>query len=354
MPNTWSHHFSPQAEWSLDDMPDQSGKVFLITGGNTGLGFATAKALLGRNAKVYITSRDRERGQAAVDQLRRVSEAIHMLQLDLCDLYSVRRAAGECMRREQSLHVLINNAGVMCPPTSLLTRQRYDYQFGVNVLGHFYLTRLLLPVLLSTAKATAQKVRVINYTCDIPPSCRIDYTTLMDGPVRRKRTAAQLHLQSKLANLLFSLELADQYAEQGIVSIAVNPGKVYTDLTRHSRGVGTAVRNMLSYDISKGVVTPLFAATAPQAERMNGKLLLPWAHVGEIPTSLLARCAGETLWDWLVAQTECFDMLNDEGYQTTSSALSPISTMHQYELMRRMPIPSASCRLSLTIQTRIQ
>ncbi|KAI0365409.1 NAD(P)-binding protein [Pilatotrama ljubarskyi] len=332
MPDTWSQYFSPQAEWSPDDIPDQSGKVFFITGGNTGLGFAMAKALLGRNAKVYITSRDRERGQAAVDQLRRVSEAIQMLPLDLSDLYSVRRAAEECMRRERILHVLINNAGVMCPPTSLLTRQRYDYQFGVNALGHFYLTRLLLPILLSTAKATAQKVRVINYTCTIPPSCRIDYTTLMDGPARRKRTAAELYQQSNLGNLLFSLELADQYAEHGIVSIVINPGNVSTELTRHTRGIVTTLRNMLSYDVSKGAVTPLFAATAPRPEKMNGKLLVPWARVGDIPASLLARCAGETLWDWLVAQTECFDILNDDGYQRTSSMLSPASPMQKYEL----------------------
>ncbi len=86
---------------------------------------------------------------------------------------------------------------------SLLTRQGYDLQFGVNVLGHFYLTQLLLPVLLGTARATAQRVRVLNYTSCTPPAprMRIDYTTLMDGPVRRKLSPAQLHKQSKLVSL---------------------------------------------------------------------------------------------------------------------------------------------------------
>lgn len=162
---SWRQH--AQGEWSVDDMPDQSGKVFLITGGNTGLGklskcraawtrlitgspgFATAmashghsyilrtahrqhfQALLRRNATVYITSRDRERGQQALERLRRISETIHVLPLDLSDLHSVRRAALEFMRyalafrtirqrnlrsmsrREKYLHVLINNAYVL-------------------------------------------------------------------------------------------------------------------------------------------------------------------------------------------------------------------------------------------------
>lgn len=169
---------------------------------------------------------------------------IHLLPLDLSDLHSVRRAAIEFMRYARFLYVFgdgmcslqslrlhertgtnststylsimrkfhmsvpgfpfadnqMNRSGVMSPPAALLTRQRYDYQFGVNVLGHFYLTQLLLPVLLTTTRAMPQtdKVRVIHYTCTLPQSCRIDYTTLMDGPVRRRRTPTELYQQSKL------------------------------------------------------------------------------------------------------------------------------------------------------------
>ncbi|EIW52126.1 NAD-P-binding protein [Trametes versicolor FP-101664 SS1] len=313
---SWGQH--AQGEWSVDDMPDQTGKVFLITGGNTGLGKLSQSraALLRRNAKVYITSRDRERGQQALERLRRISETIHVLPLDLSDLHSVRRAALEFMRREKYLHVLINNAGVMCTPAALLTHQCYDFQFGVNALGHFYLTHLLLPVLLTTASAVARaldKVRVVHYTCTLPLSSRVDYTTLMDGPVRRKRTPGQLYQQSKLADLLLAVELADQYADQGIVSIAVNPGNTFTELTRHTKGVGTAIWNMLSHDVSKGIISPLFAATAPIVLDMNGKLLGPRARVQDIPTSMMERCAGETLWDWLAAQTECFEIVNGIG-----------------------------------------
>ena len=155
----------------------------------------------------------------------------------------------------------------MSPPLELLTRQKYDLQFGVNVLGHFYLTKLLLPVLLATAKATSEKVRVLNYSAAFSPLSRIDYTTLMDGPVRRKCSLQQLHRQSKLvcttfvrikirdgtclltgainysqANVLFTLELAEQYGEQGIVSIAINPGNVHTGLSRHAGGVVSSIR----------------------------------------------------------------------------------------------------------------
>ncbi|RDX52264.1 NAD(P)-binding protein [Lentinus brumalis] len=294
-------------EWVVDDVPDQTGKVFLITGGTSGLGFATAKVLLARNARVYITSRGHEKGRQAADELRRISEAFHVLQMDLSDLQSVQKAAYEFMSKEQCLHCLINNAGVMAPPIALLTRQQYDLQFGVNVIGHFYLTQLLLPVLLGTAKFTARKVRVLNYSSSAPPAPRIDYTTLMDGPVRRRCTPAQLYKQSKLGCLLLALELAEQYGEQGIVSIAINPGNVQTNLNRYSRGVMGSIWDMFSCRVSKGVLTPLFAATHPKAENLNGKLLTPFARLGTIPDNIRERCAQETLWDWLEAQTDCFD-----------------------------------------------
>ncbi|KAI0767771.1 NAD(P)-binding protein [Fomes fomentarius] len=326
IPSAWSQYFPPRPEWSVDEMPDQTGKVILITGGTSGLG---VQVLLARNATVYITSRDPDKGRQAADELRRVSEAIHVVLLDLSDLYSVRSAAHEFMDKEKHLHVLINNAGVMSPPMSLLTRQGYDLQFGVNVLGHFYLTQLLLPVLLETAKATAQKVRVLNYTASsgsTPPAPRIDYTTLMEGPVRRTLSPAQLHKQSKLGTLLLALELAERHGDQGVVSIAVNPGNVNTNLTRHSSGMATSIWDMLSYTVSKGILTPLYAATSPKAEHLNGKLLIPWARVGQIPPNLLERCAQETLWDWLEAQTECFDRIvqsPDDGGLRTHRGPSP-------------------------------
>ncbi|EJF58259.1 NAD(P)-binding protein [Dichomitus squalens LYAD-421 SS1] len=317
MTSTWNQYFPPKPEWSIDDVPDQSGKVFLVTGGNTGLGFATAKVLLARNARVYITSRDRDKGRRAVDELRKISEAIRVLHLDLSDLYSVRRAADEFMSKEHQLHVLINNAGIMSSPIVLLTRQRYDLQFGVNVLGHFYLTQLLLPVLLATARATGQKVRVINYSSLFGPDARIDYTTLMDGPVRRKCSPAQLYRQSKLANLLFALGLAEQYGEQGIVSSAINPGNVHTGLSRHTGAVTASIWDMFSHSVSKGILTPLFAATSPKADLLNGKLLIPWARLGQVPASVLERCAQENLWDWLEAQTDCFERMNHAKSDST-------------------------------------
>ncbi|KAI0752428.1 NAD(P)-binding protein [Daedaleopsis nitida] len=321
----WSQYFPPRPEWSVDDVPDQSGKVFLITGGTSGLGLETARVLLARNARVYITSRDRERGRQAADELRRVSEAIHVLHMDLSDLHSVRAAAREFMSKERSLHVLINNAGVMAPPLALLSRQRYDLQFAVHVLGHFFLTQLLLPVLLATAKASGQKVRVLNYTAPVPARAtagRIDYTALMDGPVRRRCSPAQLYRQSKLGALLLALELAEQYGEQGLVSIAVNPGNVHTGLTRHAGGVGASLWDMLSHPVSRGVLTPLFAATSPAAERLNGKLLVPWARVGQVPPSVVERCAQETLWDWLEAQTECFGRVDCQWESLDESGLA--------------------------------
>ncbi|THU96500.1 NAD(P)-binding protein [Dendrothele bispora CBS 962.96] len=153
-------HFPPQPRWSTSQMPDLNGKVMIVTGSNTGIGKDTIQALLEHNVKVYMASRNEEKAKAAIKDLKQKTgkEAI-FLKLDLVDLKSVKEAAEEYMRR---LHVLFNNGNIMISPIDQSTTQSYDLQFETNVIGHFYFTKLLLPVLLSTAEATGSSVRVVN------------------------------------------------------------------------------------------------------------------------------------------------------------------------------------------------
>ena len=125
-------------------MQELSGRTFLVTGANTGIGKATAEALAGRGASVYVTSRSRDKGEAAVAAIKAAtgSDSVFFLALDLADLESVRACAEGFLAREEPLHVLVNNAGI--GGARGLTRQGFELMFGVNHLGHFLLTQLLL------------------------------------------------------------------------------------------------------------------------------------------------------------------------------------------------------------------
>ncbi|KAG6328050.1 hypothetical protein ID866_11039, partial [Astraeus odoratus] len=142
-----------------DSMPDMTGKVVLITGAHTGSGREIARVLLTRNAKVWITCPDAAKGQENIKDLKELTgHDAHFLQLNLANLRSIKKSAKEFLSKETELHVLFNNANVIRPPVGLLTEDGYDLQFGTNTLGHFYFTKLLLPILISTASSSPDGV----------------------------------------------------------------------------------------------------------------------------------------------------------------------------------------------------
>ncbi|KAF9230319.1 hypothetical protein BU15DRAFT_83782 [Melanogaster broomeanus] len=142
--------FPGDIKYSINDIPDMAGKVVLVTGSMAGIGKETSRVLLTKNATVWITARD-------------MSKDAHLLLVDLANLKSIKAAAEEFLSKEMQLNVLFNNAGVMLPPMDQLTDDGYDLQFGTNGLGHFYFTKLVLPLLLSTAKSAPDDIaRVVN------------------------------------------------------------------------------------------------------------------------------------------------------------------------------------------------
>ncbi|KAJ7352040.1 hypothetical protein DFH08DRAFT_693367, partial [Mycena albidolilacea] len=128
--------FPPKSKFSVDDLPDLSGQVIIVTGANIGVGKETVKALLQHNAKVYLAARSPEKAKEAIDDLKsQTGKEAEFLQLDLADLHSVKRAVEKFTEKETRLDVLFNNGGVMGPPIEQLTAQGYDLTFGTNVLG---------------------------------------------------------------------------------------------------------------------------------------------------------------------------------------------------------------------------
>ncbi|XP_053687214.1 retinol dehydrogenase 12-like [Sabethes cyaneus] len=202
------------------------GKVILITGANTGIGKETAKELLRRGGKIYIACRSLHRASEAKREL--IEETgqtnIHVRYMDLSSLESVRTFARTFLEEEPRLDILINNAGVMATPRTL-TREGYEVQFGVNHLGHFLLTNLLLDRLKASAPS-----RIVTVTSKCHKHGEINRNDLHG---RHEYNPFAAYSNSKLANLLFSNELAKRLEGTGVTTYAVHPGSVYTDLQRH-------------------------------------------------------------------------------------------------------------------------
>jgi len=307
MGNIVSQTFPPKSEFAVTDIPDLTGKIIVVTGGNGGIGCETIKALLLRNAKVYMASRSQQLAEVAIAKLKSETgkEAI-FLELDLSSLASVRKATDEFNSKESELHVLFNNAGVMAPPIEQLTADGYDLQFGTNVIGHYVFTKRLLPLLLAGAKSSPdKKARIVNISSIAHIFAdTIHLDALKDVPKRKKLGTSKLYTQSKFANVVLSNEFARRYGDQGIVSISVNPGSIKTGLMRHTTSAFMLIFGWCFATPPYGALTPLWAGVSQQTVDFNGKYLIPWAREGEARPETQDPQLGEKLWAWLETETE--------------------------------------------------
>ena len=253
--------------WSADDLPDLSGKTFLVTGANSGLGFETARALAAHGASVALACRDVGKAGTAIDRIKAETPhaRVESVELDLASLASVRRCAEAWLSDERPLHVLVNNAGVMALPERR-TADGFEMQLGTNHLGHFALTGRLLPRLLETPGA-----RVVNVSSTMHRIGRMNWDDLQSRQRYRKWAA---YGQSKLANLLFTYELQRRLEEAGrdAIAVAAHPGYAATNLqTAGPRMQGSSLlerisllgNRLFSQDAAMGALPTLYAAAAP-------------------------------------------------------------------------------------------
>ncbi len=262
------------ASWTAQDIPDQTGRTVLITGANSGLGLQTAHALTGRGARVLMAARSRERGEAAVTAvtLENPPGSAELVELDLADLASVRRAAEQVRERSgDALDVLVNNAGVMCTPRRR-TANGFELQIGTNHLGHAALTWLLMPALVSRSGGGRPNPRVVTVSSIAHRAGGLDPDDL--NFERRDYHPATAYSASKLANLLFAFELDRRARAAGLdlISVAAHPGLTDTELslnTMRMRGswvLETAARagnRIFAQRVGIGALPQLHAATAP-------------------------------------------------------------------------------------------
>jgi NAD(P)-dependent dehydrogenase (short-subunit alcohol dehydrogenase family) len=299
--------FPPKPTWGVDDIPDLTGKVILVTGGNAGVGKETVKQLLVHNAKVYLAARNAQKANEAIAELKNeTGKQAVFLQLDLSDIPAVRRSAQEFLSKESQLHVLINNAGVMVTPKDEVTVQKYDMQFGTNVIGHWLFTNLLLPALFAATEASPshEKARIVTVSSSANYLTKgLDFDAIADGPERKKYSEWELYNKSKFGNIVVARELARRYGDK-IVSTSLHPGNIRTDLQRNLPGWQHAILNWMLYPVPYGALTQLYCATAPSAADANGKFFIPWARLGEPNKGALDPQVGEKLWSWLENETK--------------------------------------------------
>ncbi|MFN9645294.1 MAG: oxidoreductase [Cyanobacteriota bacterium] len=264
------------ARWTAASIPDQTGRVVLVTGANSGLGLETARALAARGATVVMACRSGRKAEQAREQLlcdlaRTPVQTPHggldVLSLDLADLTSVRAAATSLADHYGALDLLINNAGVMAPPRTL-TRDGFELQFGTNHLGPFALTLQLLPLLHVRPGA-----RVVFVTSGAQYFGRIAFDDLQG---ERSYDRWRAYSQSKLANVMTALDLQERLRAQGstVMALAAHPGLARTNLQPASVAMNGSRLEALAYRLmdplfqsaAKGALPQLFAATAPEAE----------------------------------------------------------------------------------------
>jgi NAD(P)-dependent dehydrogenase (short-subunit alcohol dehydrogenase family) len=217
-------------KWTTDDIPDLSGKITIITGANSGIGLETARELARKGADIIMACRNMDTAKAAEKEIMNKipRSKLEIIQIDLADLKSVYRFAEVFKSKYSSLDILINNAGIMMAPYGK-TKDGFEQQFGINHLGHFALTGLLIDRILNTPHS-----RIINVSSNAHRIGKIDFDNLMyEGGKGYSPTRA--YGRSKLANLLFTYELERRFKAAGskTIAAAAHPGYTHTHLTRY-------------------------------------------------------------------------------------------------------------------------
>ncbi len=289
--------------WTAADIPDQTGRMAVVTGANSGLGRIDSRELARAGATVVMACRDTEKGERVADEIRgEVPDARLVVEaLDLADLGSVRAFAGRLQGRQERLGLLINNAGIMAAPRRP-TRDGFESQLGTNHLGHFALTGLLLALLLA-----APDPRVVTESSGVHRVGRINFEDLQ-GERRYFRWLA--YGQSKLANLMFAFELQRRATEAktALKSMAAHPGYAATNLQfaappPYERALLAVGNRLFSQSAEMGALPTLYAATAPDVP--EGSFIGPdgWMEQRGYPKVVTAagkaydQQAGRRLWE---------------------------------------------------------
>ncbi|KAK4242836.1 NAD(P)-binding protein [Achaetomium macrosporum] len=327
MGGVFTQFFPPKPTFTERDVPDLSGKVYIVTGSNTGIGYGLAGLLYARNASVYIAARSQEKANAAIEKLKAASRSstgsLTYMHLDLSDLSTIQASVNFFLARESKLHVLFNNAGVMnvaAGQEKAKTRQGHEIHMGVNCLGPFLLTMLLTPVLSATAKtepAGCSAVRVVWVSSTIDVAGKRDVGLELDNLDYEKRPVLAMNRYgySKVGNYFQGVEYARRVGRSaGVVSVAVNPGNLCSELYREHGTAFTLFTKLITYPPINGSYTLLYAGLSPDVTlEKSGNFIIPFGRIkaprkdlemAAKPESEGGNGTGPKFWEWCEAQVK--------------------------------------------------
>jgi NAD(P)-dependent dehydrogenase (short-subunit alcohol dehydrogenase family) len=252
------------AKWTAADVPDQSGRVAIVTGANSGLGYHTAAVLAGKGAHVVLAVRSLDKGTEAAERIKAATPNadVDLQELDLASLDSVRKAADDLRTAHPRIDLLINNAGLMYVPKRETTKDGFEMQFGTNHLGHFALTGQLLDNMTSVDGSRVVTISSVGHAFPFP--AKIDFDDLQH---ERSYNRISAYGQSKLSNLMFTYELQRRLQAKGVptIALAAHPGFSDTELMRYLPNLPDFVWKMTTQPADMGALPTLRAATDPSA-----------------------------------------------------------------------------------------
>ena len=336
----WTRKYTSPIYFDASKIPDMTGKVALVTGANTGIGYHTALELVRNGAEVILTSRSVTKGQAAMKNIEQDIKKTNkedfdikmtLLQLDLASLESVEQFALEFEKLNKPLHILVLNAGIMKSPGQEFvgTEMRYGFEttkdgfeshIGVNHIGHFYLTKLLSKKLKASAPSRVVSVASVSEGQSYKEGFRFDEWMPENGLIPDAYEDGTAYGQSKLANVMFANELSSTvFKDTGVTAYSLHPGVIRTELGRYMEGemfvsfkgkgwmedlakaFADALFSLPTFNAQDGALTQLHVATAPAEDLVNGGLYHP---IGSHVTPLHPQGSNKDLQRRLFAETE--------------------------------------------------
>lgn len=311
------HGFWPgKPQFTEKDYPDLEGKVVLITGGNTGIGYETAKSLAGSTkAKIYILSRNKEKTLEAIKKIQLevakeynvVNRDLEFIQVDLSDLSTIKKAVDEFLAKEKRLDIIIHNAGIMHPPFGSKSKQGYELLLGTNALGHHLLQRLLDPIFVKTSETNkpgeSRIVWVSSSANFLAPKGGvfwedINFENVSDGKIIK----ANIYGQSKAINIIQAKTWSRKHSAPNVISSSICPGYLRTELQRYSNPIEHFFTYLLTYPSRNGAYTELYAALSPDVK--DGQHSISFGVPGIARADLKDENTQNKVWDWLDEQTE--------------------------------------------------
>ncbi|RFU29240.1 hypothetical protein B7463_g7089, partial [Scytalidium lignicola] len=317
--SVWTQFHPPKPGFTEQDLQDLHGKIYIVTGSNTGVGKELAQILYAKNAKVYVAARSEDKAKEAIKAIKKTvpnsTGELVFLHLDLNDLTTIKASSESFLSKETKLHVLFNNAGVMTPPQGSKTAQGYEMQLGVNNIGTFMFTKLLTQMLVSTARTEPQNtVRVVWVSSSATellspqpggvPMDNLDYHI--------ERSSTYKYGVSKAGNFLHAAEFAKRYKPDGIISVALNPGNLSSEIQRYQGMLTKLILRIIQYPPKNGAYTELFAGLSPNITiEKSGDWIIPFGRFLPIRKDMIDATKTEAeggtgvglkFWEWCEEQ----------------------------------------------------